>query len=237
MACRVAFASPQRYRRPQRPPEMAADISVLLVDDHAVVREGYRRLLERATGIVVAGEAASGSEAYQVFGKIRPDVVVMDISLPDASGIETTRRLLQRDPGARVLVFSIHDEPIFPDRAFRAGARAYVTKASAPDVLVDAVRAVARGELFLSQDVAHALALRKLQSSHDELGALSNREFEVLRLLAQGRSLRDIADALCLNYKTVANYQTTIRQKLGVDTPMQLLRIAEQCGLVPARTA
>jgi DNA-binding NarL/FixJ family response regulator len=216
---------------------MTTDISGLLVDDHAVVREGYRRLLERATGIVVAGEAASGNDAYQLYGQINPAVVVMDISLPDASGIETTRRLLQRDSGARVLVFSIHDEPVFPDRAFRAGARAYVTKASAPDVLVDAVRAVARGEMFLSQDVAHALALRKLQNSNDELGSLSDREFEVLRLLAQGRSLRDIAEVLCLNYKTVANYQTIIRQKLRVDTPVQLIRIAEQCGLLQARTA
>jgi DNA-binding NarL/FixJ family response regulator len=102
---------------------------------------------------------------------------------------------------------------------------------------VDAVRAVARGELFLSQDVAHALALRKLQDRKDELGVLSDREFEVLRLLAQGRSVRDIADALCLNYKTVANYQTTIRQKLGVDTPVQLIRLAEQYGLLQARTA
>jgi DNA-binding NarL/FixJ family response regulator len=211
---------------------MTAAISVLLVDDHAVVREGYRRLLERAAGIVVAGEAASGGGAYQAFISVRPDVVVMDISLPDVSGIETTRRLLQREPGAKVLVFSIHDEPIFPNRAFRAGARAYVTKASAPDVLVDAVRAVARGEVFLSPDVAQTLAVRRIQQKDEDLGALSEREFEVLRLLAQGRSVRDIAQTLCLNYKTVANYQTIIRQKLGVDTPVQLIRIAEQFGLL-----
>jgi len=214
-----------------------APISVLLVDDHAVVREGYRRLLERAEGIEVAGEAASAMEAYQAFRQVDPDVVVMDISLPDVSGIEAMRRLLLRDPRARVLVFSIHDEPVFADRAFRAGARGYVTKASAPDVLVDAVRAVARGDTFLSPDIAHGVALRALRGSDDALQSLSDREFEIVRLLAQGRSVREIAELLCLNHKTVANYQWAIRQKLGADTAVELLRIAAANGLTTARPA
>ncbi|HTS22333.1 MAG TPA: response regulator transcription factor [Casimicrobiaceae bacterium] len=214
-----------------------APISVLLVDDHAVVREGYRRLLERAEGIEVAGEAASAMEAYQAFRQVDPDVVVMDISLPDVSGIEAMRRLLLRDPRARVLVFSIHDEPVFADRAFRAGARGYVTKASAPDVLVDAVRAVARADTFLSPDIAHGVALRALRGSDDALQSLSDREFEIVRLLAQGRSVREIAELLCLNHKTVANYQWAIRQKLGADTAVELLRIAAANGLTTARPA
>jgi len=207
-------------------------ISVLLVDDHAVVREGYRRLLERATGIVVGGEAASAGEAYQAFCQLRPDVVVMDISLPDVSGIEAMRRLLMREPKARVLVFSIHDEPVFPTRAFRAGARGYVTKASAPDVLVNAVRAVAAGSIFLSPDIAQTVALRNVLDAEGALKLISDREFEVLRLLALGHTVREIAEKLNLTYKTVANHQSSIRQKLGADNSVQLIRIAGEHGLI-----
>jgi two-component system, NarL family, invasion response regulator UvrY len=210
----------------------AKAISVLLVDDHAVVREGYRRLLERASGIEVVGEAASAAEAYLAFCRWLPDVVVMDISLPDVSGIEAMRRLLQREPAARILIFSIHEEAIFPDRAYRAGARGYVTKASAPDVLVDAVRAVARGDLFLSPDIAQTVALRAMSGNDDALHALSHREFEIVRLLAHGHSIRQIAAMLCLNYKTVANYQSLIKQKLKADTAVEVVRIAAQSGLL-----
>jgi DNA-binding NarL/FixJ family response regulator len=207
-------------------------ITVLLVDDHAVVREGYRRLLERSPDVSVVGEAASAAEAYQVFSLVHPDVVVMDISLPDVSGIEGLRRLLLREPRARILAFSIHDEAIFPNRALRAGAAGYVTKASAPDVLVEAVRTVARGESFLSPDIARTLALQGLSGRNSALDALSTREFEIVRLLATGHSVRAIAEKLCLNYKTVANHQSNIRQKLGAQTSAQLVRIASQNGLL-----
>ena len=211
---------------------MKPQIGVLLVDDHAVVREGYRRLLERADGLAVVAEASSAAGAYQAFCQSRPDVVVMDISLGDASGIEAMRRLLQRDPLAKVLMFSIHEEPIFPERAFQAGAFGYVSKSSAPDILVDAVRAVARGEKFLSPDIAQTLALRTVLQRDQPLDALSHREFEVLRLIVHGHSLQGIAERLCLNHKTVSNYQTTIRRKLGADTGVQLLKIAERNGLM-----
>ncbi len=207
-------------------------IDVLLVDDHAVVREGYRRLLERSGEIRVVGEAASAAEAYQVFSVVKPDVVVMDISLPDVSGIEALRRMLLREPRARILAFSIHDEAIFPNRALKAGAAGYVTKSSAPDVLVEAVRTVARGELFLSPDIARTLALQGVSGNASALGGLSAREFEIVRLLAAGNSVREIADKLCLNYKTVANHQSNIRQKLGAQTATQLIRIAMQNGLL-----
>jgi DNA-binding NarL/FixJ family response regulator len=159
-------------------------IRVLLVDDHAVVREGYRRLLERAAEVEVVGEAASAMQAYVAFQQCQPDVVVMDISLPDVSGIEAVRRLLTREPSARVLMFSIHDEAVFADRALKAGAAGYVTKANAPDVLVDAVRAVARGSVFLSPDIAYTLALQGVRGQ--PMALLSAREFEVMRLLALG---------------------------------------------------
>jgi two-component system, NarL family, invasion response regulator UvrY len=210
----------------------AKRICVLLVDDHAVVREGYRRLLERSHDVHVVGEAASAAEAYQVFCKVHPDVVVMDISLPDVSGIEGMRRLLLREPRARILVFSVHDEAIFPNRALKAGAAGYVTKASAPDVLVNAIRTVARGELFVSPDIAQTLALQGASGKNAGIEALSTREFEIARLLAKGHSVRAIADKLCLNYKTIANHQSSIRHKLGAQTSTQLIRIATENGLL-----
>jgi two-component system invasion response regulator UvrY len=210
----------------------AAKIDVLLVDDHAVVREGYRRLLERSSDIRVSGEADSAGAAYQAFCRLTPNVVVMDISLPDVSGIEAMRRMLARDAAARVLVFSMHEEPIFPTRAFRAGARGYVTKASAPDVLVEAVRIVARGRNYLSSDIAQTLALRNLMNDDVQLSALSSREFEIMRLLVEGYTVSAIAEKLGLGYKTVANYQSAIRQKLGVETAAQLYRIAARSGLI-----
>ena len=210
----------------------SARISILLVDDHAVVREGYRRLLERSRDVCVVGEVASVAEAYQVFCRVDPEVVVMDISLPDVSGIEGIRRLLLREPRARILAFSIHDEAIFPNRALKAGATGYVTKASAPEVLIDAVRAVVRGELFLSPDIERTLALQGVSGKVTALETLSTREFEIARLLVKGHSVRAIAEKLCLDYKTIANHQSDIRQKLGAPTPAQLIRIATENGLL-----
>jgi DNA-binding NarL/FixJ family response regulator len=210
----------------------SAAITVLLVDDHAVVREGYRRLLERNEDIRVVGEAGNAASAYQLYSECAPQVVVMDISLPGVSGIEALRRILSREPRARVLMFSMHEEPIFPERAMQAGALGYITKASAPEVLVNAVRSVAAGTKFLSGDVAQALALRKVEAQTPPLAVLSNREFEILRLLALGDSVSTIAGRLGLSYKTVANYQSAIRQKLDAHTPAQLLRVAARYGVV-----
>jgi len=210
-------------------------ITVVLVDDHAVVREGYRRLLERAGDVKVIGEAANAADAYKVVAQERPDVVVMDISLPDVSGIEALRRLLARDGDLRVLVFSIHDETIFPRRAFAAGARGYVTKASAPDVLVDAARTVAQGDPFLSPDIAKSLALQGVIGDECGVESLSPREFEIARLLALGHTLPAIATKLSLSVKTIANHQSHIRQKLGVESAIQLMHVATRSGLVGGR--
>jgi DNA-binding NarL/FixJ family response regulator len=202
----------------------------LLVDDHAVVRQGYRRLLEREPRLTVVGEAGTGAEAYQEFSRLAPDVVVMDVSLPDVSGIEAMRRMLARSPHARVLMFSMHEETIFPTRALEAGARGYITKASAPEVLVDAVRAVAGGTMYLSHDVAQALALKNTSAAG--VDALSAREFEIMRLLVAGDSVAAIAEKLGLGAKTVANYQSSIRAKLGAQNAAQLLAIAARHGLI-----
>jgi len=212
-------------------------ITVLLVDDHAVVREGYRRLLEMSAEIDVVGETGNSAEAYKLAYALKPAVVVMDISLPDVSGIETARRMLAREPALRILMFSMHEEAIFAERALQAGAAGYVTKASAPEILVDAVRAVANGEVFLSRDIAQTLALKKMSNDDDALKALSRREFEVMRLLVGGDTLDAIAEKLGLSYKTVANHQSAIRQKTGAQSAIDLLRIAQRYGVVPAETA
>ena len=211
---------------------MAATVRVLLVDDHAVVREGYRRLLERTPEIEVVAEAATGEDAYRVFCELTPDVVVMDINLPGMSGIEAARRMLAREPDARILVFSMHEDALFGSRALQAGARGYVTKASAPEVLVEAVKAVSAGRLYISHDMAQELALQTVPGQDLPLNTLSPREFEVFRLLAEGKSVADIARILSLSQKTVANYQSLIKQKLEADTSAQMVWIALKRGLV-----
>jgi DNA-binding NarL/FixJ family response regulator len=200
-------------------------ITVLLVDDHAVVREGYRRLLEKRGNIVVVGEAENAAQAHEAFLSLAPQITVMDIALPGVSGIEAMRRMLAHRPEARVLIFSMYEELIYADRALRAGACGYVTKASAPSVLVDAVQALARGKKYLSADIAHEVAVRHEVNDSETTNALSAREFEVLRLLVQGLPIREIAETLGLNPKTVANHQSAIKQKLGADTSVQLARI------------
>jgi len=211
---------------------MSARVTVLLVDDHAVVREGYRRLLEVSGGISVVAEASSAAEAYQMFCSLEPDVVVMDIGLPGVSGIEALRRILVHEPKARVLMFSMHEDTIFVKRALEAGAAGYLTKAAAPRVLVEAVASVATGRRFLSPDIAQILALQPMSAERATHDVLSAREFEVLKLLADGCTLNEIAQQLGLNPKTVSNHQSAIRQKLGAETATQVLRAARRLGLV-----
>lgn len=209
----------------------AEPVTVLLVDDHAVVREGYRRLLERGSSIRVVGEAADAQSAYIAFVERTPQVTVMDIALPGASGIEALRRIRSREPNARVLMFSMYEDPVFALRALQAGARGYVTKAAAPDVLVDAVLTVARGKSYLAPGIAQELALRSATAADDVASLLSPREFEVLRLLVAGVSLRDIARQLGLTAKTIANHQSILRQKLGAESAVQLLQAAARLGI------
>lgn len=209
-------------------------IKVLLVDDHAVVREGYRRLLENDSAIQVIGEAADAAGAYRCFRELAPDVVVMDISLPGASGLEAMRRMIASRDDARVLIFSMYEDAIYVKQALREGAFGYLTKASAPETLITAVHRVASGEQYISEDVScHASAIgRPAIDAAQGVAALSAREFEVLQLLVRGLTVGDIAAQLSVNHKTVANHQSSIKQKLGVENSAQLVLAAIKAGLL-----
>lgn len=207
-------------------------IRLLLVDDHAVVREGYRRLLERRGDLWIQAEASTAAEALRQFRTLAPDVTIVDLGLPDMGGVELIRRLLQRDAQAVVLAFSMHREPIYAQQALRAGALGYVTKSSPPEVLVQAVYRVAARQRTLSPDIAPEMALQLLDGESHPASVLTPREFEILRLLLAGRSSDDIAEALHLSLKTVQNCHYQIKAKLGARSDIELMRLALQWRLI-----
>ncbi|MEW5708138.1 MAG: response regulator transcription factor [Pseudomonadota bacterium] len=210
----------------------ASPVGVLLADDHAVVRAGFRRLLEQRPEIRVLAEAASGEEAYRLYGELKPDVVVMDLSMPGMGGLETIRRIMSRDAAARVLVFSIHESEAFALQALKSGALGYLTKAAAPEVIVNAVHAVAQGRRYLGPDVAQRIALYAATGANDPLACLSAREFEIFQRVVEGHGPEAIARDLHLSAKTVANYTTQIKQKLGVTSSVELVRLALKHHLI-----
>jgi DNA-binding NarL/FixJ family response regulator len=201
-------------------------IRVLLADDHPVVRSGYLRLLDQAGGIQVVAQAGDADAAYAAFVADAPEVLVTDLSMPGGGGLEVLRRVLLRDSQARVLVFSMHDGAVLVRRALEAGARGFLSKASAPECLVDAVRAVHAGRRYLGPDLPATLLQRAPNDEAERLADLSAREFEIFRLLAQGHSASACALALKLSPKTVANHQTLIKEKLGVATSAALVHLA-----------
>ena len=205
---------------------------LLLVDDHAIVREGYRRLLESRPDLAIVGEAGSAREALEQFKALAPDVLVLDLGLPDMGGVELIRRLLQRDADARILVFTMHREPLFATQALRAGALGYVTKSSPPDVLVAAVYQVAARRQIISPDIAPELALALIERPREPLAELAPREFEILRLLLDGCSAEDIGARLSISAKTVQNCHYQIKSKLGVRSDIELTRLALRLGLI-----
>ncbi len=209
-------------------------IRILLVDDHAVVRAGYSSLLSGAPGIEVAGEADNGNAALKAFVDSAPDVVIMDLSLPGIGGLEAIRRIIARDARARVLVFSMHEDIAFVEQALQAGACGYITKRSAPQVLVEAVRRIAGGDTYIDSKIAQQLAFQKTRARNGLFTHLSTREFEIFCLLAEGLNVADIAKRLSLSYKTVANYSMLVRSKLAVGTTAELTRLAIRHGIVKA---
>jgi DNA-binding NarL/FixJ family response regulator len=211
---------------------MTTSIRVLLVDDHAVVREGYRRLIEMHAGIDVVAEAGDAPSGYQAFKTSNPDVVVVDISMPGRGGIDLVRQIRQKDPDARILIFTMHASAIYAQQAFRAGARGYVTKSSPPDVLVSAIRSVHAGRPALCAEINEVIAANRLCGDASAVDELSPREFEILRMILQARSTDDIASAFNLSPKTVANYHYEIKSKLGVRSDIELVYLCMRQGLV-----
>jgi two-component system invasion response regulator UvrY len=210
-------------------------IRVLLVDDHAVVRTGFRLLLQTRPDIAVAGEAESGEAACQRYIELSPDAVVMDIAMPGMGGIEALRRIRAHDPQARVLALSAHDDPMHARRALREGALGFLSKRSAPEALLEAVAAVAGGQRYIDPRVAQRLALDDIEGTDSSpVKRLSEREFDVFIRLARGASVQRIADDLRLSASTVGTHLYNVKQKLGVSNQSELTLLAIRHGLIEA---
>lgn len=211
---------------------MGAAIRVLLVDDHAIVRQGYRRLIEMHDDIEVVAEAEDARGGYQAFKDVQPDVVVVDISMPGRGGIDLVRQIRQRDAAARILIFTMHASATYAQQAFRAGARGYVTKSSPPDILVSAIRSVYAGRPALCAEINDIVATNRLCNDVSAVDELSPREFEILRMILEAKSTDEIASAFNLSPKTVANYHYEIKSKLGVRSDIELVYLCMRQGLV-----
>ena len=212
---------------------MTEKIKIILVDDHAVVRAGFRMLLATSESIEVISEASRGEEAIGQYVNLKPDVVVMDLSMPGLGGLETIHRIVQRDSSAKILVFSVYHQRVYVNRALNAGAKGYITKNSAPEILIEAIVTIMQGQNYIEQGLIKINNSVKSQSDYQAIiHQFSPREFDVFRMLAQGMSVHKIASELCLGYKTIANYATQIRKKLQVDTLIDLAHIAEDFGLM-----
>ncbi|MDD5580506.1 MAG: response regulator transcription factor [Methylobacter sp.] len=218
---------------------MNGPIKVMLVDDHAVVRAGFRMLLSTEGTIDVIAEAERGEQACQLYLEKQPDVMVLDLSMPGIGGLETIRRICNRDSNAKILVFSVHDERVYVNRAMDAGAKGYITKHAHPKILMTAIQKIAQGETYIEQGLGkYEGACPDSGSGNSEIDyqtvidSLSAREFDVFLLLAKGLTAHKIADELCLGYKTIANYGTQIRSKLKVSTVAELAHIAIVLGVM-----
>ena len=203
---------------------------ILIVDDHPIVASGCRAVLADE-GEIALLEAADAESGERVFAAERPDICVIDINLPTVSGFELARRILDRAPGARIIMFSMNDDPAFAARAIECGAKGYVSKTGDPNDLVEAIRAVGKGETYQPSAIARSIAFAGPALAQNPLAKLNAREMEILRLLSAGKSLSEIAWLVQSSYKTVANTSSIMRQKLGVRTSAELVRLAIEHGV------
>jgi len=206
-------------------------VKILVIDDHPIVRAGVRRLLAAEPEIEVR-EATNGREALGIHRELQPTLVILDLNLPGIGGLEVLTRLKAADPDARVLVLSMHDDGIHVTRALRAGAAGYVTKNAPPEELLEAIGRVARGHTYIEREIAEDLVFASVRKSPHPLKDLSSRDLEILRQLAEGRTLSQIADTVGIGYKTAANNCSRIKAKLGAASTADLIRIALRYGLV-----
>ena len=212
-------------------------VSILLVDDHAIVRVGFRALLAQQHWCGPIAEAATGEAGYQLFRELEPDVIVMDLSMPKMSGITAIQRIKAVDAETRILVVSVHDESVFVMQAMKAGAAGYVSKGSAPEEIVSAVRSVAQGKTYISNGIAQRLVITTIRGDENPFQQLSAREFEIVSLATSGVDPRDIALRLSIHYKTVVNYLTQVKRKLNVANATELTKLAIRHGIVSVNGA
>ncbi|MGC4050419.1 MAG: response regulator transcription factor [Paludibaculum sp.] len=207
-------------------------ITILLADDHSVVRQGFRRILESQMDMEIVGEASNGREAIERASTLSPDVVVMDVAMPELNGIEATRRLMESSPRTRVLALSMHKDAVYVREILRAGARGYLLKDAIDADLLAAVRAIARGEGYLSPAIADAVLTDYRQHVTDPIDLLTSREREVLQLIAEGKTNKEIATDLKLSVYTVDAHRGRIMEKLNLHSTGELVRFAVRKGLI-----
>ncbi len=204
-------------------------MKILLVDDHVIVRSGLRNLLTSMMDVQIS-EAATGRDALSRLRQDRPDIVLLDLNLPGVGGLELLRRMLREDKDPRIVVLSMHTEPLYAARAMELGARGYLSKNTSAEELLNALRRVAEGGHYIENEIAQELALRAI-APENGLRELTERDLEIMRLLAEGMGLAEIADALGISYKTIANACSHIKAKLGVTRTNDLIRLAMTLGV------
>ncbi len=209
-----------------------SQINVMLVDDHAVVRMGFKMLLELDPDIKVVAEAESGEQSIQRYMEFKPTVVVMDITMPGIGGLEAIERILAKDSSAKILVLSAHEDSVHPKRVLNAGAMGYLTKRSAAEEMIKAIRTVANGKKYLEASVAQQMAIQQLSGDQNPVDVLSPREFEVFMALAKGKTTNEIAETLFLSPRTVGTHLYNIKQKLSANNSAEIALIAMRSGLI-----
>lgn len=208
------------------------NLKILLVDDHSVVRMGFKMLIDTETDMQVIAEAETGEEGIKKYQEFEPDVVVMDITMPGIGGLEAIERIIARDKKAKILVLSAHEDSVHPKRVLSAGAIGYLTKRSAAEELIVAIRAIGSGKKYIESTVAQQLAITQLSGENDPTEILSDREFEVFISLAKGKSTNEIADTMCLSPRTVGTHLYNIKQKLNANNSAEIALIAIRSGLL-----
>ena len=209
-----------------------SQINVMLVDDHAVVRMGFKMLLESAPDIKVIAEAENGEVAIKAYMEHKPSIVVMDITMPGMGGLEAIERILAKDSSAKILVLSAHEDSVHPKRVLNAGAMGYLTKRSAAEELIKAIRMVASGKKYIEAGVAQQMAIQQLSGNQSPVDVLSEREFEVFMSLAKGKTTNEIAESLFLSPRTVGTHLYNIKQKLNANNSAEIALIAMRSGLL-----
>jgi len=209
-----------------------SQIKILLVDDHAVVRMGFKMLIEAEDDITVIGEAESGEFAIKLFQELKPDIIVMDITMPGIGGLEAIDRIIAKDKNTKILVLSAHEDSVHPKRVLNAGAMGYLTKRSAAEELIKAIKSIHQGKRYLEPNIAQQMAITQLSGETNPVEILSDREFEVFIALAKGKSTNEIADTLCLSPRTVGTHLYNIKQKLNANNSAEIALIAIRCGLI-----